>query len=55
MSLCIDYGRDTGFAERDALMDYFKTIDHRAFTVITAQFANRPNCPPIPVMIIKDA
>ena len=55
MSLCIYYGRDTGFAERDALMDYFKTIDHRAFTVITAQFANRPNCPPIPVMIIKDA
>ena len=55
MSLCIYYGRDTGFDERDALMDYFKTIDHRAFTVITAQFANRPNCPPIPVMIIKDA
>lgn len=54
MSLCIYYGRDTGFQERDALLEYLQTIDHKRFTVIVSQFANRPNCPPIPVFITKE-
>ncbi|MBZ4670449.1 MAG: hypothetical protein PWQ76_407 [Clostridiales bacterium] len=53
MSLCIYYGRDTGFEERDALLEYFKTIDCKRFTVLVSQFANRPNCPPFPVFIYK--
>lgn len=55
MSLIIYYGRDTGYAERDALLSYLRTIDHRAFTVVVADFCNRPNDPPIPVFILKDA
>lgn len=51
MSLVIYYGRDTGFEEKDALLEYVKTIDHRKYTVIEMPFANRPNCPPIPVFI----
>lgn len=54
MSLCIYYGRDTGYAERDALLEYVKTIDHKRFTVIVCDFANRPNCPPIPVFITRE-
>ena len=27
ISLCIYYGRDTGFAERDALMDYLRAAE----------------------------
>lgn len=54
MSLCIYYGKDTGFAERDALLAYLKTVDHKRFTVIVCDFANRPNCPPIPVMITRE-
>ena len=53
MSLCIYYGRDTGFAERDALLDYFPTIDSKIATVTVTTFCNRPNCPPIPVFILK--
>lgn len=53
MSLCIYYGRETGFAERDALLAYLRTIDAKAFTVLHCEFANRQNCPPIPVFIWK--
>lgn len=54
MSLCIYYGRETGFEERDALLAYLRTIDYRRFTVIVHDFANRPNCPAIPVFITKE-
>lgn len=55
MTLIIYYGRDTGFEERDALLEYLPTIDSRKYTVIEMPFVNRPNCPPIPIVIIKDA
>jgi len=54
MSLCIYYGGESGFQERDALLEYLKTIDNRAYTVLVTQFYNRPNNPPIPVFITKD-
>lgn len=54
MCLCIYYGRDCGFAERDALLKFVSDIDFRRFTVITAEFCNRPNNPPIPVFITRD-
>ena len=53
MSLCIYYGGDTGFEEKNELLQYLKTIDSRRFTVVTAEFSNRPNNPPIPVFIWK--
>ena len=53
MSLCIYYGRETGFAERDALLAYLRTIDSKQYTVMICEFANRSNCPPIPVLIWK--
>lgn len=54
MSLIIYYGRETGFEERDALLDYLPTLDSRKYTVVEMPFVNRPNCPPIPIIIIKD-
>lgn len=54
MSLCIYYGRDCGYAERDLLLEYFKTIDFRKYTVLVTSFCNRPNDPPIPVFITRD-
>ena len=43
----------SGFEEKDALMQFFKTIDSKRFTVLITEFANRPNNPPIPVFILK--
>lgn len=54
MTLILYYGRETGFEERDALLEYLPTIDSRNYTVIEMPFVNRGNCPPIPIVILKD-
>lgn len=53
ISLCIYSGGDTGFEERDAILEWLKTLDPRQYLVLKTTYFNRPNHPPIPVMIIK--
>jgi len=54
MSLCIYYGRNNGYEERDAILEYVRGLDHRHYTVLVVDFANRINDPPIPVFIVKE-
>ena len=54
MTLCIYYGKETGFAERDALLSYLPTIDSAHFTVLVHQFVNRPNNPPIAAFVYRE-
>lgn len=51
--LVIYYGGDSGFDERDAVMEYFKTLDCKKYTVLVQNFVNQVNCPPIAVCIEK--
>ena len=53
MTLIIYYGRETGFGERDALLDFLPTIDSDIYTVVEMPFVNRTNCPPIPIVILR--
>lgn len=53
MSLCIYSGGDTGFEERDALLACIRGLDCRKYLVIQSEYINRPNHPPIPVLILK--
>lgn len=53
MSLCIYSGGDSGFEERDAILEELRTLDGKKYLVILSQYYNRPNNPPIPAMIIK--
>lgn len=53
MSLCIYSGKDTGFEERDAILSYLKTLDPHEYLVVRSDYYNRPNHPPIPVLIWK--
>ena len=53
MTLIIYYGRETGFAERDALLEFLPTVDSDIYTVVEMPFVNRANCPPIPIVILK--
>lgn len=53
MTLCIYSGGDSGFYERDQLLAYLKTLDSRKYLVILSSYYNRPNHPPIPVLIRK--
>ena len=54
MSVCIYHGKETGTAEKDALLPFFKTIDNLKYTVIKLDFTNRTGEIPIPVLIIKE-
>ena len=53
MSLIIYYGKETGFEEKDAILEFLPSLDSKKYTVIEMPFVNRPNCPPIPIIIIK--
>lgn len=53
MSLCIYSGGDSGFEEKDAILEEIKKLDGKRYLVIVSSYYNRPNNPPIPVLIIK--
>ena len=53
MSLCIYSGGDSGFEERDAILEELKQLDGKKYLVIKSEYYNRPNNPPMPVMIVK--
>lgn len=53
LSLCIYSGGDSGFEERDAILTWLKELDPKKYLVIKTDYYNRPNNPPIPVLVIK--
>lgn len=53
LSLCIYSGGDSGFEERDAILPWLRSLDPGKFLVIRSDYYNRPNHPPIPVLVIK--
>ena len=53
VSIVVYYGGDSGFDEKDCLMEYIKHIDCRQYTVMKTDFVNQVNCPPIFVCIEK--
>lgn len=53
ITLAIYYGGKTGFEEKDALIEFLKTVDNKKFSVLYHNFINYPNCPPLVVTISK--
>ena len=53
MSLSIYYGRDTGFEEKEAILEYIAKLPVGEYAVVVSEFVNRPNCPPISVRIYR--
>lgn len=54
MSLCIYSGGETGFEEKDAILEYLRSLPAREYTVIQNTYFNRGNNPPMPVFIFKE-
>lgn len=53
MTICIYSGGDSGFEEKDIVLSYVKELNPKKYLVIISEYANRPNNPPIPVLVIK--
>ena len=43
-------GGDTGNEEKDAVLDWLKSLDSRRYLVLVTEYYNRPNHPPLPVV-----
>lgn len=54
ISIVVYYGGDSGFDEKDEVMDFIRTIDCKQFTVMRTDFVNQINCPPILICIEKN-
>ena len=54
MSLCLYSGGDTGFEEKETVLNCLKKLDSRRYTVIVQEYYNRGNHPPAPVFIFKN-
>lgn len=53
MSICIYSGGDSGFEEREEVLNYLQHLNPKRYTVLVSSFFNKPNHPPIPVFIQK--
>jgi predicted methyltransferase len=51
--IVIYYGGDSGFEEKNSVMEYFKSLDCKKYSVLVHDFVNQVNCPPIAVCIEK--
>ena len=54
ISVTIYYGKNSGTEEKEKVMDYLKTLNHKTYTVTLHDFFNRPNNPPITAIITKN-
>jgi SAM-dependent methyltransferase len=54
LSLCVYYGKENGYQERDAVLDWLRGLDPRVYNVLRLDFPNRTGDPPIPVFILKE-
>lgn len=54
ISVTVYYGKNSGCEEKEVVMEYLRNINHKKYTVLTCDFHNRPNNPPITVIITKN-
>lgn len=53
VTVVVYYGGDSGFEEKEEVLDFIRTIDCKRFTVSQTEFVNQINCPPILICIEK--
>lgn len=53
MTICIYRGHESSFEEASAILTFLRSLDSRKYLVILSEYANRPNLPPVPVLVIR--
>lgn len=53
ITVVIYYGGDSGFEEKEKVLQFLEGIDQKKFIVLRTDFINQANCPPILVCIEK--
>ena len=54
MAIALYYGKENGYAERNAVLEHLKTLDDRAFSVLCCAWSNRRGEPPMPIFLWKE-
>ena len=54
ISVTVYYGKNSGTEEKDKVMTYLENLNHKLCTVTVHDFFNRPNNPPLTVIITKN-
>ena len=54
MALAIYYGKENGYDEKNAILEYLKSLNDRVFTVLACDWLNRKHDPPLPIFIWKE-
>lgn len=51
VTVCLYYGGASGMEEYHSLLAFLRSLDPKRYTVMVQEFYNRPNCPPIFIVI----
>ncbi len=54
LALCLYYGRNNGYSERDAILSLLSELNSWDYAVMKCDFLNRKNDPPFPIFIVKE-
>ena len=55
ISLTVYYGKNSGTKEKDTVMEFIKNLDHKKYSALVFDFYNRPNNPPLTIIITKNS
>lgn len=53
MAICIYRGHKDGAEESETILSFLRSLDCRRYLVILSDYINRPNLPPLPVLVIR--
>lgn len=54
MAIALYYGGANGTDECDAVLQFLRSVDERRYSVLICDWANRKNCPPMPIFIWRE-
>ena len=54
IAIALYYGGENGYEEKEAVLEFLKTVDDRQYSVLVCDWANRRGEPPMPIFLWKE-